>query len=261
VESFDSGVGRFDQTLGPGQQRHVWQPSQNIRSFFVQDGQNDRRYAELGESFDAHGDVIGFSVWVQAVAATNGDDVSSGVGFWNSADDFTRDRLGISFGIGEGDTVETGISIDGRYADGSPVARSSAIPFSFFTDYYVDVLVDGPSRTVTADVFQGIDANGLFLGTLATMLDPGKTLLVDSLGMGAVSPGGEAIVLFIDNFAFTIPEPATLALVLFGSVVLVRRRRLCSVSELRRTIRYEPRAPASGLARRRATAPSRSRLG
>jgi len=225
VETFDDGVGRFDQTLGPGDVRHVWQPSQQLRAFIVQDDKNDRRFADLEQTFDAQSDVIGFAVQVRPVAATDGDNVSSGVGFWNSANDYHANHLGLNFGIGDADSVETGISITGRYADGSPVAPSAAIPFDFFTTYYIDLLVNLPAHSVIADVYQGPDATGTLLGTLSTILDPGKSLMLDSLGMGAVAPGGEAIVLFLDNFAFTIPEPTTLALLALTTTALLPRRR------------------------------------
>jgi hypothetical protein len=219
IEEFETGVGRFDQIRGAGDQRHPWHSKGRIRSFFIQDGADDRRYAPLGETFKVNDNVLGFSVVVEPQAVTTTDDVLSGIGFWNSGNDFLRNRLGISVGLGDYEMDETEITIQGRYADGTPVSPSDSLPYLFFHAYFIDVVVDGPAHRVTASVYEGRDDTGDFLGTISTALDPERWLAVDSLGMGGVEGSGQAIVMFVDDFAFTIPEPATILFVLFGGIL------------------------------------------
>ena len=224
IETFETGVGRFDQVRGPGETRHPWQSKERIRSFFIQDGADDRRYALLGQTFKVNDNVLGFSVVVEPQAVTTTDDVLSGIGFWNSGNDYLRNRLGISVGFGDYENAEAEITIQGRYDDGTPIAPSDAIPYLFFHTYFIDVVVEGPAHQVTASVYEGRDERGAFLGTISTTLDPDRWLAVDSLGMGGVEGNGQAIVMFIDDFAFTIPEPSTALMVLAAGILLRARR-------------------------------------
>lgn len=223
TETFDAGVGRFDQTMGRGDARFRWEEPGLIRARFVRDGANDRRYADLGETLDGTDDVLGFSFVVNTISATVGGFASSSIGFWNSADDNGHNRLGID--VGGDDPSGSQIRISGDYADGSPIEDSQNIEFGFFITYFIDVLIDGPSHTVSADVYQGTDATGEFLGSIIVPLDPNGTLQFDSLGMGGVDGNGEVIITVIDNFSFTVPEPTTATLLLLAASVALRRRR------------------------------------
>ncbi|HRW51578.1 MAG TPA: PEP-CTERM sorting domain-containing protein [Phycisphaerae bacterium] len=226
TETFDSGVGRFDQTLGPGDSRYVWQAAGNIQGNFIRDGANDRRYTLLEQTLDGHADVFGFSVVVEPEATNVGGHAASSIGFWNSNDDNTANRLGISIG---GGTVGTSqwIIFRGAYDDaGDSIgdAMPQFVEFNFGITYFIDVLVDGPSHLASAAIYEGTDNTGTFVGSIEEPLDPGRALSFDSLGMGGPFLGsGQWITATIDNFSFT-PEPSTASLLLVILATLRRRR-------------------------------------
>ena len=227
VETFDTDVGRFSNTISPGDQRFVWRSfAQDIGGIFVNDAANDRRYADLDQSFNVHDNILGFSVVMRAEASTPADDVGSAVGFWNSNNDFSQNRLNINMGIGDSTLpADDQILIEGHYADGSPITPSAPVAIRFLTDYFIDVLVDGPNHTITMTVHEGRDATAPLVGQTSTILDPTKPLTVDSLGMGGRAGLDQILFATVDNFAFTIPEPATAAFLLLGAACFLRKPR------------------------------------
>lgn len=227
IETFDTGVGRFDQTMGPGDTRYISRQPGNLYATFIRDGANDRRYTELGETLNSTRDVFGFSFVIMPLLKTIGGYAASSIGCWNSSDDNSHNRLGINAG-GSNDENSREFRITGNYADGTPIEvdESSFIEFAYFRTYFIDVVVDGPSHTISANFYQGTDATGELLGTLEQALDPGRKMEFDSLGMGGLDGEGQILIATIDDFAYTIPEaPTVVFLALGGSAILSRWRR------------------------------------
>ncbi|NOT00540.1 MAG: PEP-CTERM sorting domain-containing protein [Phycisphaerales bacterium] len=228
VDTFDAGVGHFDQTIGLGDARFAHYPGGGIDAVFIRDGANDRRYAALGHTFNANVDVLGYSFHAVPFASSRGGGGETSIGFWNSASDNAANRIGINFATPVGSP--TVVKISGNYADGGSFTNSTTVPFSFLRSYAVSVNMNGPAHQITADVFQLPDEFGLpdiptYIGTLAVNLDAGRTLNVDSIGFGGGFGAGQATLASIDNVAFVIPEPTTLALLTAAGAALGRHRR------------------------------------
>lgn len=233
TETFDTGVGRFDETLVDGDSLFVWDGShQRIHGDFRRDGQAHRRYADIGRMYNAN-DTIGFSV-VVTPGARNSDNtltVAADLGFYNSIlpPESRNNRVGISL---HADRDNYGwFSFFGL---GSPPQSGSDIQWYAHHTYFVEFLYEGNLDLVTWSVYEGVDSSGVFLGTRQNDLtgDP-FTVDVDRLGMGGdgngMLPGQnyDAWVLAdVDNFSFTVPEPSTA--LLFGAAsffALCRRRK------------------------------------
>lgn len=227
TETFDTGVGRLDQTMGDGDSRYVWQSAGNIHGTFIRDGANDRRYALLGDSLDGNADVFGCSFVVTPLATNVGGHAGSSVGFWNSNSDNTANRLGIKVGGGS-EGSSRWIQFRGAYADGgdSIGESSSYVTFDYGTTYFVDVTVNGPLHLAAASIYQGTDATGLWVGSIEESLAPDRAIVFDSLGMGGPFPGSNQwITATIDNLSYT-PEPSTSCLLgMIGFFILHRRHR------------------------------------
>lgn len=228
VDSFDQGVGRFSHTLGSGDTRFVYYPGGSIEALFVRDGGNDRRYAPIGQTFDAGVHTIGFSFRFVPFATSVGGGGETGIGFWNSASDNAANRIVINFATPAGGTPV--VKISGNYADGAGFADSTTVPFSFLRTYAVTVHVDGPAHRVTADVVQLPDEFGspgvpTHVGSLALDLQPDRELVVDSIGFGGGFGQGQAMLASIDDVALVVPEPTSLVLLVSTGAILGLRRR------------------------------------
>jgi hypothetical protein len=229
TESFETGVGRLNQTRGPGDTRFVWEAStQSIHGTFVRnDGTVEQRFAELGETLDAYSTVIGFSMVVTPLSG-NGQNVRapSRIGFLHSLYGNRHNMAGINISNGQGGNW---ISIAGFYESGgeiNPASGAGGIPFTFGTTYFVNMVIDGPGRVIVADVYQGESSAGTYLGRHTRALTEGLALRVDSLGLSNVSGGGERVfVARLHEISYTVPAPHALGVIAGAGLVMAARRR------------------------------------
>jgi len=216
VETFDDGVGRFDQTNGPGDTWFAWDSgSKNIDATFYR-GHTYERFALLGDTYLVGQSVLGFSAAITPLSGSS--DYGAGIGFMNSDDvdsdnpctvifDWEYNRLTIQSGVDEGQT-------------------SGYIPANYGTTYFIDALLDGPSNLFSIDVYRGNNSNGTYLGNLSSSLGGRSVLELDALGFtNRLSYSGyqSPIRMDIDDLSYTVPEPATISLLAVGAIAMLRR--------------------------------------
>lgn len=206
TETFESGVGRFDQTVGNGDSRFVWEAaSQSIYGTFYRYGDSDRRFVLLGETYEIYSSTIGFRMIVTPLSG-DGESVHANarMAFLNSGTNDERNTLGFRF-----DDSNSGefISIKGFYASGREFSPGPGIPFNWHTTYFIDAVVDGPSRLFIVDVYEGTGTNGTYLGRLSTTLDESEQLTVDALGFyNTIGTGDRTLEARIHEVVFLVPE-------------------------------------------------------
>lgn len=226
TETFDNGVGRFDETLLLGDSLFAWDSSnQRIQAEFRRNGASDRRATSLGTALDEN-DVFGFSVVVTPLDRDPGSNLSieGKIGFFNSNNNNIDNAIGI---VLRNDFQRFRLFGPGIDAGFRPVA------WERFHTYFLEFLFDGPSDQITWSVYEGTTAQGIHLGTFVETLVP--TISVDILGVGG--DGGSLVPnssydgflrAGVDDFSFLVPEPSTALLLAAASVLVFGRRRRCS---------------------------------
>ena len=206
TETFDNGVGRFDETLLLGDSLFAWDNSNHrIQAEFRRNGASDRRATSLGTTLD-ESDVFGFSVVVTPLDRNPGSTLSieGKIGFFNSNNNNIENAIGIVVRDGFQRFRLFGPGIDAGFR---PVA------WERFHTYFLEFLFDGPSDQITWSVYEGTTAQGIHLGTFVENSVP--TISVDMLGLGG--DGGSLVPnssyagflrAEVDDFSLTVPEPS-----------------------------------------------------
>jgi len=168
TETFDDGVGLLDQTRGNGDSVFFWDAAtQSIDGTFIRYPvpihANDRRFAFLGDTFDFHDTVLGFTTVVTPLSAT-ATNVGALIGFVNSQVDPENDMMTVQF---KGSGLVT-VRVEGHSGSCGPCE----LPFNFGTTYFVEVLLNGPELLFSASFYEGTDSSGLFVGNVVKFLSP-----------------------------------------------------------------------------------------
>jgi len=221
TETFDSGVGRLDQTRGQGDARFAWDAGdQAIDGTFIRyphaSPSVDQRFALLDDGpFNVDEAVLGFSAVVTPLSGDGGGSpANANIAFINSASP-GWEYLSVRFRA-----EENRISI-GIQGGGGGVG---SVPFTYGTTYFVDAVLDGPNELFEVNVYQGVDATGTFLGSMTK--SPINMPVIDALGFTnpMTASTEKQFHARIDEISFTVPEPATAVLASVALLALIRRR-------------------------------------
>lgn len=232
TESFDTGIGRLDHVTGEGESRFPWSSGGYIEADFFRNHSSTQRYAELSTTFLSQNSTLGFSVVVHPLSA-DGESVNAvgQIGFLNSGFDNSHNSLTIAMHHSDGEEFGR-FSIRGHYESGAEVqpTASEEINFSFGTTYFLDAVLDGPNHEFSINVYEGINAQGIFVGMLTHPLNQTQSHAFDALGLTNVSAGGgdRSLLAQIHEISFTVPEPSTAMLLGLMSLCTFRRRRVCN---------------------------------
>lgn len=233
TETFESGVGRFDQYEIDGDTAFTWNSAtQSLDAAFVRRTRVDRRYALIPTVYDVRMGLCGFSTVISISGQVPGGESDPACGLFRFMNSPSSDAYGF---------VLVGAEImrpreDARQfilRSGPRLAETfrwstEHIPFEFSTPYFVDVVCDGPAQLATADFYLGKSRDGDHLGTLTVSSD-------SPIGFNAVGFADSydqqrtAVTANIDDFSFfaqSIPVRGTALLGMLGlSVVGVGLRR------------------------------------
>lgn len=215
TETFDDGVGRLNQTNGPGDEWFTWDSvTQSIDATFYR-GHTYERFASLGDTYIVGNSILGFSAVITPLEIVNGS--GAAVGFINSDSVNTDNRCTVLFSTGES-LIKSGID------EGS----SGSIPFNAGSTYFVQFLLDGHADKFYLDVYEGTGTSGVYMGSISSSLGSSyASLEIDALGLtnrlSYTIPYQTPVRMMIDNLSYTIPEPATLLLAVLGGLFMERR--------------------------------------
>lgn len=228
LETFDTGVGRFQYTEANGDSVFAWNAtSSSLDATFSRKRPVDKRYASIPSVQDISLKHCGFSTIVTITGQLPGaesDPASAHFGFMNSAGSqwngflfveavITRPSEGLKYFI-----LNAGDGTSGGYSE-----SAFTIPFEFGTTYFVDAWANGPEGLFHTDFYEGQDARGLYLGSLTIDLNPAIQIGFDALGFSGWGDSQHTIIQAnFDNFAF-IPEPGSLALFALAGVAMRKR--------------------------------------
>ncbi len=187
TESFETGVGRLDQTTGNGDTVFVYDPStQSIDATFVRPIHGtptiDHRFAILEDGpLDAGTGVTRFSLVMTPLSATDGSNLSAKIGL--------LDVFGVGVGHATVDFARNSQVIGPQFS-GSSFDPVAGIPFSYGETYYIEATLDGPGHRFIIDVYRGMDAS-IYLGHIDRGLVPDAPLIFDSFGLAGTGTGSE----------------------------------------------------------------------
>ncbi len=230
TETFEDGVGRLNQTSGNGDSVFAWDSNKEAISgtfnrYHHDSYVCDTRYADLGSIYDVHTNTLGFSAVITPLSSTDDYYNSSAyLGFLGN-DTAPVSRLCVRFSRGTRDGNM--INITAKYDDGGLLWSDTSLQYSWGTSYFVNALLDGPNNEFSVSVYEGTNAEGLFLGTISAQLDPSKQLTVFGLGIanGESISAPKTYIADINEMSLTVPEPATLSLLALGGLLLRRKRK------------------------------------
>jgi hypothetical protein len=230
ADDFVSDVGHLDQTAGAGGSAFVWNSdTESIDATFTNNGDCDRRFADLGLTYDIHAANVEFSAIITPLSTTinSGSAAGGRIGFFSAADGNTANMVEVTFS--DLPDKPRRVAIHGSYADGTGFGGSSAnqeyLNFDFGTTYLVSLAVDGPNGEIALDIYEGPDAIGDLLGSLTWQIDPAKELHFDILGMSNPHYDNDSVLEARIHQMSYVPEPATMSLLALGGIALLRRKR------------------------------------
>lgn len=229
IETFDTGVGRFQYTEENGDSVFAWNStSQSLDATFIRRVPVDRRYALMPTVKDVCSGAYGFSTVINITGQTPGpvsDVASARFGFFNSSESEAQGAILVG-------AIITRPSEGQKYFYLKTAERTTetirisqeTIPFEYGNDYFIDTIINSSERLFQADFYRGTDKTGDYLGALSAELVQGAIIGFDSLGFIGDGDSQQTIVeANFDNFGY-VPEPATLLLFGFGGLVLRKRK-------------------------------------
>lgn len=213
TETFDSGVGRLDQTSGAGDWRFAWDNSlQAIDGTFYRHPNTDRRYALLDSTYDGFNSVIEISAVITPISG-NGQSVRANgfVGLLSSSGTAAQSLIGIAMSHWTENGGGSVFKVGGYYDSGAEVNPSGSPPyisFTFGTTYFVRGRLDGPNSQFEIAVYQGTDATGPSLGTISHSLNPAESITLDAVGLSnyCACSGERTLHARIDNLSVSPDE-------------------------------------------------------
>ncbi|MCK4873512.1 MAG: hypothetical protein KAS72_12370 [Phycisphaerales bacterium] len=117
---------------------------------------------------------------------SSADGTAGLIGYLNSAtDNNDQSRIGVKIGA-----FPLQFEINGTYDAGGPIENGVIQPIQMGHTYFVAVHIDGPQHTVIADVYEGTDADGTYIGSASNNIDPAFPLNVNSIGFTAPAGSG-----------------------------------------------------------------------
>ena len=219
VETFDTGVGRFSVTRGGGDANFAYDVAEKwIAADFIRRDVFDVRLAPLAEVYDEEA-WVRFSFDLTPLART-------GVG--------SRPMLGL-FDSATGKAVgcvEVECDPQAFYKMHGPAGAGLHTTGHAYYDlnetYHAEMQLNGPANEATLSVWH-LAAGGdlLLLSETLSFPEPGAYSF-DSIGMWNIpeQAGTHRWLGGVDNFAFeVVPEPATLALLAVGGLMVFHKRR------------------------------------
>jgi hypothetical protein len=222
TETFDTGVGRLDQTQGHADSTIVWNPStKRLDGEFIRYSSADRRYALLDRTLTSQ-DTFGFTAVVTPTAVSPDSYVGAKIGFWDSSESPMETWLGVKLRDtrGSGD-IRSYMVMD--TAEGYGGSTGGALyEFEYGQTYFLDFFYH--PGVVTLNIYSGSSPLGTLLHSTSGVLSPNLDITLDALGLGNMTGGSTTFWMSTDNVSFLIPEPST-ALPLLGTSFFFKRRR------------------------------------
>jgi hypothetical protein len=237
TESFDTGVGRLDQTTGNGDALYLWNEAGHIDGEFVryphENKTADTRYASLDTVYNVYESTLGFSAVFTPIGRTDTYwGKSANIGFIGDVSAGYANMVSAGF-INRRSGSSTGPRVFAIMINYAEIYDQSEdyLDYSWGTEYFVDFLVDGEDHIVSASLYEGTDQEGVYVGTISMALDPTNSLSVYRLGLlngdgNTISQTSPYITWGeLDEISLTIvPEPTTLSLFALAGLLLRRRK-------------------------------------
>lgn len=233
TETFDNGVGRFNETVGSGSSLFTWDSTnQRMRCEFRRDNMMHRRLANINTVLGPNS-VFGFSAVVtpldrNTTSGTPNCNIESVIGFVSSTN---NNYVGIK-------VRDSGYGVGNFGVVGLPaVPGDGPIGWQRYHTYFIDFLLNGPANLITWSIYEGTNSSGTLLGTQQWTVPSGVTMAYDRIGMS--SDGGNStpssldgyLRVGVDNFSYTVPEPVTAILFAVTALIGIRRRHASSESQ------------------------------
>lgn len=241
TETFDDGYGRLSHTTDNGAEKYIWNPSEGVidGEFVRYSHENryyDRRYASLGGNYEIQSASFAFSaVFTPTDRSWSYYSKSANIGFLGDSTGGFPSMLSVGFSNRQTSTfpVNNYFTIMTTYSDGSYYTSFNEgvyLDYSWGTTYYIDFLYDNTNHLAYASLYEGISSEGLFIGTISTTVDPSKNLYVNGLGLtngdgNTISQSYKYITRgqLEEISLISIPEPASMLLLLLGGLALRKR--------------------------------------